>query len=280
MPEAAMQVIDKRKSPYQLSDKRKARLAAVATLASVSLLLYMMTPSGPVGPPYRDESLTAGPEPLMLLNQTSVQQELRLSEVQIEQIKAVVEQQSAGKRGGKDAKDAKDTKDAKDDMMTAPRAARMGRRHQEAFLSGVLQPAQAQRLRQIILQRQGGLALATKQTADEVGLSEAQREQADTIVAGLAAQLKQPQGARGPEGRKQLDEARDAAKDKLVGLLTAEQQARWTELAGAPFAGEIRLGPPGGGPKGGPGGGKKGGPKGGPKGPPPVGGDGGPPPAP
>jgi hypothetical protein len=250
----------------ELSETKKVRLASVGALASATLLLYMFTPAGPVGPPYRDESLTAGPEPMMLVQQDSIRKELQLSEEQLQQIQSAAAQQSAGKGKGKG-------KGPGEADMTAPRAARMGRRHQEAFLASVLQPQQTTRLRQIILQQQKGLAVGNKRTADELGLSDSQRAQADTIVDQLALQLTQFRNSRGPDGRKQFDEARTAAGENLLGLLTADQQDRWKALLGEPFAGEIRFGPPGfgpggpgGGPKGGPGGGPKGGPKGGPGG--------------
>jgi hypothetical protein len=236
----------------QLSDKRKIRLAAVAALGSAAFLVYMLSGSGPVGPPFRDEALTAGPEPLRLVDQPSIRKELRLSEKQVQQIQAVVEKQSLAKGpvpGGKDAKNVK----------AAPKVARMGRKHQEAFLTQVLQPQQVRRLRQIVLQRQGGLALGNHQTAEELGLTEAQRKKADAIIAQLTDRLNEmPRASRGPEGRKQVEEKREAAKEELLGLLTPEQQAHWTEMLGEPLVGEIGSGPPGrpGGPPGGPDGGR------------------------
>lgn len=114
----------------KLSDTRKVRLAAVATLVAVALVTYMLNGSAPVGPPYRDENLTAGPEPLMLLNQPSVRDELRLTKAQSQQIQAAVEKQIGGPRPGQ-----KGQKGA-----PGQRSARMGRKHQEAFLAGVLKP--------------------------------------------------------------------------------------------------------------------------------------------
>jgi hypothetical protein len=252
----------------QLSPKRKIRLAAASSLAAVSFMVYMVSGSGPVGPPYRDENLTAGPEPLMLAMQPSVRQELKLNEAQVKQIQSAIEKQSGGMRPGKDKE-----KDKGKGPMTAPRAARMGRKHQEAFLARVLQPKQLTRLRQIILQRQGGLALNNNQTGEELGLTEAQRAKADAVLDKLVDQQNQSRTARGPDARKQMEEARKAAGAELLGLLTPEQESRWKELIGEPFTGEIGFGPPGGRPPGGP-------PGGGPGGRPPGGenrGPGGPP---
>jgi hypothetical protein len=240
-----------------LSPTRKKRLAAAASLVAVSFMVYMVSGSGPVGPPYRDENLTAGPEPLMLVMQRSVREELKLTEAQVKQIQSALDKQSG--RMGPAAKDKDKEKDK--NPMTAPRAARMGRKHQEAFLTRVLRPKQITRLRQIILQRQGGLALNNSQAAEELGLTEEQRKKADAVLEKLVGQLSQSRNARGPEGRKQAEDARTAAGTELLALLSPEQQNRWKELIGEPFTGQIGFGPPGGGP-GGPGGGPGGRPPG------------------
>jgi hypothetical protein len=240
----------------ELSPTRKKRLAAAGALASVSFMVYMVSGSGPVGPPYRDENLTAGPEPLMLVRVPSVRDELKLTKAQQEQIQSALDKQSGKQSGGKQGSTAPAKKDVapKDNPFTAPRAARMGRKHQEAFLARVLRPAQATRLRQIILQRQGGLALNDSRTAEELGLSESQRRKADEILEKLTYQLAETRNARGEDGRKKVEEVRAAAGAELLGLLTPDQENRWKEMIGEPFTGEINFGPPGGPPGGRPGG--------------------------
>jgi hypothetical protein len=123
----------------------------------------------------------------------------------------------------------------------------MGRKHQEVFLTQVLQPQQNRRLHQIILQQQGGRALTNKETADELRLTEDQRKQADAILAKRTPG--RGRGFRGPPGpvaRKQFEEARAALNEELLGLLTPDQQAHWKELIGEPFTGEIEFRPLGG----------------------------------
>jgi hypothetical protein len=225
----------------QLSAKRKMRLAATGSLVSVSFLVYMLSGSGPIGPPYKDESLTAGPELLRLVEQPSVRDELKLSEAQVQQIHETAQKQAGGRRPPQDG-------------APTERAARMGRKHQETFLAQVLQPAQMARLRQIILQRQGGLALNSSQAADSLALTPKQREKTDAIVQALASQLDSLAGVRGPDARKQAESARAAAGEQMLGLLTSKQQGRWKELLGEPFTGEIDFRPPGSPGRGGPGG--------------------------
>jgi hypothetical protein len=248
----------------ELSPIRKKRLAAASMLVAVSFMVYMLGGSGPVGPPYRDENLTAGPEPLMVVRHPAVRKELKLTEAQAKQIDSVIEKQSAG-RGGPDR-----------DAATKTRMARMGRKHQEAYLSRVLQPKQMTRLKQIILQQQGGMALNNSQTAEALGLSEKQRKKADAILDKLTERMSQLRNTRGREAFQQMQEARETAGKQLLALLTDEQESRWKDLLGEPFLEELRFGPGGGGfPGRGPGG------PGGPGGPPQRGrpgqGPGGPP---
>jgi hypothetical protein len=244
----------------QLTDTRKITLAGLAVVGSTALAVYLMTGSAKVGPPFRDEALTAGPDPLLLLNQPAVQKELRLSKRQIQQLEAAVQRQFAGRRRGpggpgagrgasgtgSGARGAVRVAMAGPGSTSATRAPRMGRKHEEAFVSQLLAPQQLTRLHQIILQQAGGLALASRQMANDLGLTPAQRRDADAILAKLSGQLEETfQQGRGPEGRQQAREARQAAGEQMLALLTPEQETRWRELTGQPFTGELTLGPRG-----------------------------------
>jgi len=219
----------------QLSPTRKKWLAAVAFLLSMAFLVYVFRGSGPVGPPYRDENLTAGPEPLLVLTQPLICEELKLTAAQVQEIQATIDKQRPALPLPGDQSPA----------APGPRTARMGRRHQEVFLSQVLSPEQVARLQQIILQHQGGLALNHKQTADELGLTESQHKQASAVLEKLNRQLNQIRTPPGPKRTQQVKEARAAAGTELSGLLTPEQKSRWKELTGEPFTGEISLELPG-----------------------------------
>jgi hypothetical protein len=258
----------------QLTDSRKIHLAGLAALGSVVLAVYMLTGSAKIGPPFRDDALTAGPEPLLLLNQASVQKELRLSKRQIQQVEAAGQRQFAGRGRGQGRRNASAGLSA----TTAPRPARMGRKHEEAFVAQMLNSQQLMRLHQITLQQVGGLALGSKQTADDLSLTISQRKQVNAVLEKLAGQRDDAfqQRPRGPEAWQQFREARQAAGEKLLALLTPDQQTHWNNLTGAPFTGELTLGPrgfQGGGPGRGPRpGGRRGNPlPSGPEGGPPAG---------
>jgi hypothetical protein len=237
----------------QVNEKCKLWLATGAVVASTGLIVFMLSGSGKIGPPYRNDFMIAGPEPLMLLGQPSVQKDLGLTASQIRLIEGTIQQQFTGRRPGQGPQ-------AGPALPPAKRAARMGRKHQEVVLAQVLQPRQIKRLRQITLQQQGGLALGNKQTADALQLTVAQRQKVDAVLESLTGEMgqnfrpgrrpqdqQQMQEARQKmqEARQKMQETRQKAGDDLLALLTSEQEARWRELIGAPFTGEITFGPRG-----------------------------------
>jgi Spy/CpxP family protein refolding chaperone len=87
--------------------------------------------------------------------------------------------------------------------------------------------------------------LNNSQTAQELSLTESQRQKTDAILEKLQNKLNQARNARGPEGWKKDEEARAASGEEMLSILTPEQQGRWNEMIGEPFKGEIGFGPPG-----------------------------------
>jgi hypothetical protein len=123
---------------------------------------------------------------------------------------------------------------------------------QDRTLAELLRPEQAQRLRQIVLQQKGAEAFAEPEVAEALRLSDAQKERIrallDEVHNALWAAYKSPSFR--PETWRQVEDGRRRARETIVGLLSDEQKAKWKELAGEPFTGEIRprrgppLGPP------------------------------------
>jgi hypothetical protein len=237
----------------QLNQKAKTWLAAGAVVASTGLIVFMLGGSGKIGPPYRNDFLVDGPEPLMLLNQPSVQKDLGLTASQIRLLEGMIQQQFTWRRPAQGSKTDKNSPPAR-------RSARMGRKHQEVALARVLKPQQIQRLHQITLQQLGGLALGNKKTADDLQLTEAQRQKVDAVLESLTGGMGQnfrpgrrPQDQQQmqelrqkmQEARQKMQETRQKAGDELLALLTSEQESRWHELIGPPFTGEITFRPRG-----------------------------------
>ncbi len=123
-------------------------------------------------------------------------------------------------------------------------------KEQEAALKEVLEPWQLKRLRQIDLQTQGPRAFHDSYAVDVLKLTTEQRSK----ISAIKNETKGPLGRAksGPAA----DEVLKAEVMRIVReVLTPEQQAKWEDLTGSPFAGSIRRpqGPPskgGGGPRG------------------------------
>jgi Spy/CpxP family protein refolding chaperone len=189
---------------------------------------------------YRHLSFLNGRGRLMLLGQKSVQQELKLQPDQVAKLAEVLDRQRRPiwdfrKHGPPPMPEAMRTKFAEREHAA------------EAALAAILTSEQAARFRQIALQQQGGYALADPDTASALGLTEEQRNDVHSI-------LEQARKARHVHGRGGLSprpgpgfaESRKIIQEKLLAVLTPEQQERWESLTGAPFRGEIRFaGPPG-----------------------------------
>lgn len=126
---------------------------------------------------------------------------------------------------------------------------------------GVLKSAQVKRLRELDLQWRGPLALADPKVADALKLNAEQRDKvttalhdyqaaAVTIRRQMMPSLGQPGKAGGApappsveemrarrvKAQKDMDQARQEAGEKALAVLTPEQQKRWQEMLGKPFA--------------------------------------------
>jgi hypothetical protein len=170
-----------------------------------------------------------------LLVQKSVQQELKLSAEQIEQLTAELDKQRAA-RGELEG------------LGREERQAKFAERRKAAQeeLSKILKPDQLKRFNQIVLQRRGPQALADNETAAAIGLSDDQKQKVQAIDEELRGQMRElfQVGADDrDEARKKMESLRTSTNEKLQALLTPEQQARWKELTGEPFKGLIEPGP-------------------------------------
>jgi hypothetical protein len=173
---------------------------------------------------------------LMLLKQKSVQDELKLTEAQVGKVKEAADQEMR----------------AFNDLYSLPleeHAKRLKELSKEGDLKAVqiLNPGQEKRLRQISLQVQGPRVFADPKLSQELSLTEDQKQQVGKIVEDTdrqRGQLFQP-GNTPEEANKKLGELDKNTLDKILKVLTAEQQAKWKELTGEPFRGSIGQGQPG-----------------------------------
>jgi serine/threonine protein kinase len=130
----------------------------------------------------------------------------------------------------------------------------------DAAVREVLDRHHLERLQQIALQVRGTSAFRDQEVADKLKLTPEQRRtiaaiEAETFfVFGPPPDGKRPVGPvevkrpGGPEDfRKAQEQKVKAAKERVLALLTPEQQRRWRELTGKPFTGPVlflQFGPP------------------------------------
>jgi len=184
---------------------------------------------------------------LHLLTLKPVQEDLNLSENQI--------------------KKTREMQDKQDEMLRSMRGLsreerlakiKEHRKDAEKLISEILDTRKANRLVQISLQMGGGNALADKDVAEQLKLTDEQKEQVKTIRAdgdrvrseALASLHNRLTGGKGgqldEETRKKTQGQRDkivaenrkATDEKLLSILTQEQKAKWKEMTGEPFKGK------------------------------------------
>lgn len=207
---------------------------AVVTIALANSSASAQQPRRGGGPGF-------GPNPMMLLGQESVQKDLKLTEDQTTKIKDH-QQKSFGAFAGLR------------DLSPEERQKKMQEINQEndKFLAEVLKPEQKKRLDQIVLQQRGGDALTDPKIQESLKVTDDQKEKIKAIGEDFRKTMadfrQQNQGGGGDFQAmfQKMQEMRKANSEKLLKLLTTDQQAKWKELTGETFTGKIEFRRPGG----------------------------------
>jgi len=192
-----------------------------------------------------------------LLRRSDVQNAIRLDMRQRRDIRALLDEPVGFRvQGGPDA--------ALDDAR--PRAQQQMRGQMgdaEAQIKAILKPAQWQRLQELSLQLRGPLALADPAIAEKVKLTPEHRAEISAIASRYAAvksevlmslaQTNQEASADGSRrtvsvrldtsslerpmspARQKIEAAKKEAENKILSLLSDEEQANWQALCGKPF---------------------------------------------
>ncbi len=169
----------------------------------------------------------------MLLGQKSVQEELKLSDEQVKQVKELVDKQREAFQGFGDL--------SQEERRT--KMQEMAKTNNEA-IAKILKPEQTKRFKQIALQQQVRFGLANvlnnPETAKELKITDEQKGKLEEI-RNKAREETQGLGFD-EEGRQKRQEVTKATNEKVMGVLTAEQKAKLKEMQGEPFKGEIQFG--------------------------------------
>lgn len=120
-------------------------------------------------------------------------------------------------------------------------------------LKSTLKPEQEKRLHQLELQQRGLTALATPANArnpnarpnpliKELNITADQQQKIQDIQTANREKMReifQNAGGNRQEAAKKMAELNKSANDKIMGLLTADQKAKWKEMTGEPFKGQL-----------------------------------------
>lgn len=102
-------------------------------------------------------------------------------------------------------------------------------------VKAILTKEQNQRLFELWLQEQGGLALAEDEVADLLTLTKEQRSRVDASVDGFVSKMHEAMSSGAVDMQKQFKEYRKTMDKELLDLLDEKQRAKLKELCGKPF---------------------------------------------
>ena len=176
-----------------------------------------------------------------LVGQKSVQADLKLTEDETKNVEKVA---GKAREASGDLQNA--SPEERREKMQAIGAAN------EKALAEVLPAEKIKRLKQIAVQAQGVGAIRRPEVAEALALTAEQKEKIQAIGSDLQAELRDAGAGEDREASaKKTAAARKAATEKMLGVFTDAQKAKWSELTGEPFTGELQQGPGMGGRRGG-----------------------------
>jgi serine/threonine protein kinase len=165
-----------------------------------------------------------------LLSQKSVQEELKLSGEQVRQVKQIEDRRREAFHKLRHLSPA-EWRARAEEFWEEP----------EKVLADLLRPEQARRLRQIALQQRGTEAFTDPEVARLLLLGPEQKDKIRSLQEEIHRSLRSA-FRFGPrvDGWKKAEEAWKNEREQALQVLTDAQRARWQELTGPPFRGEVR----------------------------------------
>lgn len=113
-------------------------------------------------------------------------------------------------------------------------------RENEHFLATHLTPEQRKRLEQISMHLAGLMWVTRPAIARDLNLTAEQKQKARQLQGEARAEVAAVIHAENRDTRRQkIEELHKANRERLMSLLTDEQKAKWKELAGPPFKGQV-----------------------------------------
>jgi len=160
-----------------------------------------------------------GMSQLGLLAQKSVQEELKLTPDQVDKVTEAQRKQQGARQGLADLSPEERTKKMQEMA-----------KENDKLVADLLKPDQSKRLKQIQLQQQGAMAFTAEQKQKLKDIQD--------MVTKERAALRQGGGDR-QEAAKKIADLTKKTNTEAMALLTEDQKAKWKEMTGEPFKGEI-----------------------------------------
>jgi hypothetical protein len=170
-----------------------------------------------------------------LLNNESVQKELKMDAGQVDKVKEAVKQVTDKHRD--DFAKLRDLSQEERRTKTQELTRTVSAETRKA-VSDILKPEQIKRLQQIELQQAGVMAFNQPEVQKALNLTDEQKQKIKTIGEDFVKEqreLRQP-GGNPQETQQKMAALRKQTTDKVQSLLTEDQKKSWKELTGEPFA--------------------------------------------
>jgi Spy/CpxP family protein refolding chaperone len=172
----------------------------------------------------------------MLLNNKSVQEELKLNDDQVQKVRQIAKEARE--------KHAEEFKEAQGDFGKIREIAKAMNDEIEKGAKDVLTPEQMKRLQQIELQQRGADAFTDEKVQEKLKLTDDQKEKVKTITEDARKEAKEIFANAGEDregARKKFAALRKETMGKVTEVLTDEQKKTWKEMVGEPF--EVKFEP-------------------------------------
>ena len=172
---------------------------------------------------------------LVLLRHKAVRDDLKLTHREARKIHEFTEQQWKKALEAEELSDAKE-RDRRYEEMT---------KEDDKFLEETLTPAQNKRLDQITLQVAGLLWIRQPEVIAELKLTDEQKKKAAKYQEEAKKEMEELLHSPVRRDRHaEMKKLHEASKKRLLELLTDEQEAKYHEMIGPPFKGELRFDEP------------------------------------
>jgi hypothetical protein len=118
-------------------------------------------------------------------------------------------------------------------------------------IADILSDHQMNRLKELRLQRQGGMALMRKEIANKIGLSDEERQRIRGMIDESLESMGKPDQGQRPD-RKEMEAMHAKLSEQILDSLSNKEKSKWEDLTGKRFKFDENWHPQR--PEGGPGG--------------------------